>query len=205
MVGVYGLKVFKNFFEFTNGNHLYIPILVIGIVMTVVGILSLWFTPKGLSWMLYIYGVIVFALFLVIFFMSILFMVKRKPIENELKLSIERSIQIYNETGQPKPIDLIQKNFRCCGSMSYTDWFKSPWSNNQKIVPQSCCIKTNCTNTLTDQIYTQGCSSLLDDIIENNYALIGGIGFGSAILILAGSLLSCALASHLRKYRYEQM
>jgi hypothetical protein len=45
----------------------------------------------------------------------------------------------------------------------------------------------------------------LNGLIENNYALIGGVGFGSAIVILAGSILSCALAAHLRKNRYEQM
>lgn len=80
MIGIYGLQVFKDFFQFTTGSHLYIPILVVGIVMTVVGVLSLWFTPKGLSWMLYIYGIIVFVLFVVIFSMSILFMAKRQPV-----------------------------------------------------------------------------------------------------------------------------
>jgi hypothetical protein len=42
-------------------------------------------------------------------------------------------------------------------------------------------------------------------IIEENYLLIGGIGFASAVVILFGSLLSCCLSHNLKANRYEEV
>lgn len=207
MVGVYGLHTFRDFFVFTSGQTLYVPIMVMGIIITITGVLSLWFTPKGLAWLLYAYGIIVFILFIVTFSISAAFMVKRSPLEVELKRSIDHSIQIYDGK-QQYPIDMIQKHFECCGSTNYTDWFQTMWGKQLRRVPESCCKNPNCTHTnLPDTnattIYEEGCSEKFINLIEKNYALIGGIGFASSVFILAGSLLSCGLASHIRRVRYE--
>ena len=45
----------------------------------------------------------------------------------------------------------------------------------------------------------------MHDTIEENYLLIGGIGFASAVVILFGSLLTCGLSHNLKKNRYEQV
>ena len=80
VIGIYGIKMFKDFFTFAPGNIIYMPFIGIGIFMMLVGMLSLWCTPKGVSWLLYSYGVIVFILFVAILGLSALFMVKRDTV-----------------------------------------------------------------------------------------------------------------------------
>lgn len=209
IIGIYGIKVFKDFFSFAHGNTIYIPFISIGLFMMVVGILSLWCTPKGISWLLYLYGVIVFLLFVSILAISVLFVVKRDAIETPLKSAITNAMEIYPEKAES--IDLLQSTIKCCGSENYTDWFLTKWANNRKSVPISCCKnQTSCENLDISQsnpvdIYQQGCFRKFFDSIENNYALISGVGFASAIIILGGSIISCALASNLNKNRYEQV
>ena len=105
------------------------------------------------------------------------------------------------------------------------------WGKQLRRVPESCCKNPNCTHTnlpdtnattIYDEVFIsytfflkkeynllslsnkkKGCSEKFINLIEKNYALIGGIGFASSVFILAGSLLSCGLASHIRRVRYE--
>ena len=42
------MKAFKDFFSFAPSQAIYVPIICIGIFMTIVGVLSLWCTPKGI-------------------------------------------------------------------------------------------------------------------------------------------------------------
>lgn len=207
VIGVYGIRVFKEFFTFAPSNYIYVPFICIGAFMMAVGLLSLWCTPKGISWLLYVYGMIIFVLFIAVFAMAILFAVKHDTFESELKTGIERSIANY--TADSESIDLLQSTIHCCGSLDYTDWFATQWADSKKSVPKSCCIDSaNCANIdpmNVTQIYTKGCYKIVHDSIENNYQLVTGIGFASAALILLGSVLSCTLATNLRKNRYEQV
>jgi len=101
----------------------------------------------------------------------------------------------------------MQQTIRCCGSQNYTDWFATTWGKeNLRSVPISCCKnQTECDQKSTTQIYTMGCYAKVYDAVENNYQLISGIGFASAIIIFGGSLISCSLARNLNKNRYEQV
>jgi len=66
-------------------------------------------------------------------------------------------------------VDRIQTNFKCCGSMNYTDFNQSPWGKlNPYMVPSSCCNLTlisdeDCrpldTRNETEFINQVGCTS----------------------------------------------
>lgn len=210
VIGIYGYKVFSDFFQFAPSSHIYIPLICIGITMMGIGLLSLWCTPKGVSWLLYLYGAIIFVLFVAIFSISVLFMVKRDAFETTLKTSIDNSIKNYPK--EKESIDLLQSTIKCCGLENYADWFTTTWANKKNSVPDSCCKvqnKLECNHenlgkNLTD-IYQQGCYSKVYNTIEENYGFIGGIGFASSLIIFGGSLLSCALASNIKKNKYEEM
>ena len=87
VIGIYGIKMFKDFFTFAPGNIIYLPFICIGIFMMLVGMLSLWCTPKGVSWLLYLYGIIVFILFVAILALSAAFMVKRDTVSKDWMIS----------------------------------------------------------------------------------------------------------------------
>jgi len=212
-IGIYGLQVFKSFLTFAPSNYIYIPTICIGAFLVLVGALSLWCTPKGVTWLLYLYGLIVFVLFVALVGVSTLFMVKRDAFEHTLKLSIENSIKFYPENAQA--VDLMQSTIKCCGSDNYTDWFKTTWANEERRVPKSCCNDlsnlSKCKNenitmdNLSSDIYHQGCFRKLFTSIEDNYALIGGVGYATSVIVLTGSFLACLLAQNVRKNRYDQM
>lgn len=207
-IGIYGMTVFKNFFSFAPSNYIYLPFICIGIFMILVGLLSLWCTPKGVTWLLSLYAVIIFSLFIVVLAVSAIFMVKRGALEDNLKTAIETGMANYPK--EAPSIDLMQTHLECCGSHNYTDWFDSVWAGHQNNVPLSCCINQapgqcvheHLSDNLTS-IYTKGCYQKVSTTIEENYIMIGVVGFVSSIIIFFGSVISCTLAQNLKRNRYE--
>lgn len=208
-VGIYGMRAFKDVFSFAPGQAIYLPIICIGIFMSIVGVLSLWCTPKGVTWLLYLYSGVIFILFLTIFTISTIFLVRRDSFEHTIKDGMNKTINNY--PANKETIDLLQKHIHCCGLNDFRDWFGTAWANGNKTVPLSCCKvdEKKCNHENISQnsadIYQKGCYKILEDAIEENYLLIGGIGFASAVIILFGSLLTCCLSSNLKKNRYEEV
>lgn len=80
-IGVYGLTGTNVLFlTFASTFNIYIPFVCIGLFMVIVGALALWCTPKGVIWLLYFYGVIVFLLFVVVFSLSALLVVRHDAV-----------------------------------------------------------------------------------------------------------------------------
>lgn len=119
-------------------------------------------------------------------------------------------------------IDFGQKEFGCCGGVTYTDWSQNMYfscnednpSRERCSVPFSCCIMTKdkvVINTMCghgmqeleyveagDNIYTNGCIDKLVNWIHSNLFLLGGIALGLAIPQLVGILLSQILINQIK-------
>ncbi|XP_061768246.1 tetraspanin-33 [Nerophis ophidion] len=118
-------------------------------------------------------------------------------------------------------IDFGQKEFGCCGAVSYGDWSKNMYFNctpsnpsrERCSVPFSCCIitKDKVINTMCgqgmqemeyikagDYIYTNGCIDKVVDWIHSNLFLLGGIALGLAIPQLVGIVLSQILINQIK-------
>ncbi|KAM9651030.1 tetraspanin-33 isoform 3-T4 [Trichechus inunguis] len=102
-------------------------------------------------------------------------------------------------------IDFGQKEFSCCGGISYKDWSLNMYFNCSEdnpsrercSVPYSCCLPTPnqaVINTMCGQgmqalgyseaskvIYTNGCIDKLVNWIHSNLFLLGGMALGLAI------------------------
>jgi len=207
-IGIYGLSVTNVLFiTFVSQKAIYLPILFIGLFMVFVGSLSLWCTPKGVTWLLYLYGIIIFVLFATVFALSALLVVRHDAVENSLKVGIAKSMENY--ANDKAAMDNLQSNFKCCGSSNYSDWFNTMWFNSTRSVPVSCCLnRTQCRNTepiVASDLFEIGCFQLLGSSLQHYYNVIGGIGFASSILIFFGSILACSLARNINKNRYEQL
>lgn len=119
-------------------------------------------------------------------------------------------------------IDFGQREFSCCGGLTYTDWSQNMYfdckpqnpSRERCSVPFSCCIITKqkeVINTMCGQgiqeldylaagelIYTNGCIDKLVDWIHSNLFILGGIALGLAIPQLVGILLSQILIGQIK-------
>lgn len=106
LIGIYGFKMFKQFFSFAPSTAIYVPILSIGLFMILVGALSLWCIPKGVSSLIYLYAIVVFLLFLSAFTVSLLFISRRETVETTFKTGIDRMINLY--PNESDAMDLLQ-------------------------------------------------------------------------------------------------
>ncbi|KAF7254578.1 Tetraspanin-33 [Varanus komodoensis] len=120
-------------------------------------------------------------------------------------------------------IDFGQKEFSCCGGISYKDWSQNMYFNctahnpsrERCSVPYSCCLRADepsvVANTMCGQgmqalpyleagefIHTNGCVDRLVHWIHSNLFLLGGVALGLAIPQLVGILLSQLLVSQIR-------
>ncbi|KAF7229181.1 tetraspanin-33 isoform X2 [Nothobranchius furzeri] len=119
-------------------------------------------------------------------------------------------------------IDFGQKEFGCCGGVTYTDWSRNLYFNCSKdnpsrercSVPFSCCIMSKdqeVINTMCGQgmqeheyleagnhIHTNGCIDKLVDWIHSNMFILGGVALGLATPQLVGILLSQILINQIK-------
>lgn len=119
-------------------------------------------------------------------------------------------------------IDFGQKEFSCCGGVTYTDWSQNMYFNctpdnpsrERCSVPFSCCliskdktvINTMCGHGMQELkyleagafIFTNGCIDKLVNWIHSNLFLLGGIALGLAIPQLVGILLSQVLINQIK-------
>ncbi|XP_056091778.1 tetraspanin-33 [Rhinichthys klamathensis goyatoka] len=118
-------------------------------------------------------------------------------------------------------IDYGQKQFNCCGGISYMDWSQNIYFNcsnenpsrERCSVPFSCCllskeesvINTMCGHGMQNLDYvaagafinTNGCIDNVVNWIHSNLFLLGGIALGLAIPQLVGILLSQILINQI--------
>ncbi|NP_001002617.2 tetraspanin-33 isoform 1 [Danio rerio] len=119
-------------------------------------------------------------------------------------------------------IDYGQKQFNCCGGISFMDWSKNMYFNcsddnpsrERCSVPFSCClhakeetiINTMCGHGMQALNYlaasafinTNGCIDILVNWIHSNLFLLGGIALGLTIPQLVGILLSQVLINQIQ-------
>lgn len=119
-------------------------------------------------------------------------------------------------------IDFTQKEFACCGGVSYMEWSENMYFNcteenpsrERCAVPFSCCliskdealINSMCGHGMQKLemmrasafINTSGCIDKLVNWIHSNLFLLGGIALGLAIPQLVGILLSQVLINQIQ-------
>uniref|UniRef100_A0A3Q1G5S2 Tetraspanin n=1 Tax=Acanthochromis polyacanthus TaxID=80966 RepID=A0A3Q1G5S2_9TELE len=142
---------------------------------------------------------------------------------NKVTEVIDKAIVHYrDDIDLQNLIDFGQREFGCCGGVTYTDWSKNVYfsckndnpSRERCSVPFSCCILSKdkaVINTMCGQgmqelefaeagghIHTNGCIDKLVNWIHSNLFLLGGIALGLAIPQLVGILLSQILINQIK-------
>ncbi|CAG5124309.1 unnamed protein product [Candidula unifasciata] len=124
--------------------------------------------------------------------------VLRNEIENTVDSKLNATLSRFNSSeGIKRTWDRLQHEFKCCGVTNSTNW-----RENYVETPQSCCIKEPCNTNVTSDIYTEGCATKFEDWLQDQVAIIGGVGIGFAFVQIIGILFACCLARAIRK-EYE--
>ncbi|NXC49894.1 TSN3 protein, partial [Penelope pileata] len=95
---------------------------------------------------------------------------------SELKSTMGQAFYQYNGTYSLAPgsmaVDVLQKEFQCCGIQNYTDWLKASAASwhfpaGKARVPRSCCKEkySDCRGDLyqLEQLFQEGCLRKLQD------------------------------------------
>lgn len=142
---------------------------------------------------------------------------------NKVTEMINKSITHYrDDIDLQNLIDFGQREFGCCGAVTYMDWSQNMYFNcttdnpsrERCSVPFSCCIITkqkDVINSMCGQgmqeldylkagndIYTNGCIDKIVNWIHSNLFILGGIAMGLAIPQLVGMLLSQILINQIK-------
>jgi len=126
--------------------------------------------------------------------------VMRDQLEDEVKTVLETAMTNYNKDGHDgvtKTWNKMQEEFSCCGVSSPNDW-----KNDNGSVPDSCCKDEGCDTSDDSQIFSDGCTTKLENWLKDKVAIIGGVGIGLAFVQVVGIMFACCLARAIKK-EYE--
>ncbi|XP_068587471.1 tetraspanin-33 [Cebidichthys violaceus] len=200
-----------------------IMLMVVGILMFIVTFCGCVGSLRENICLLQTFCICLTVIFLLQLAAGILGFVFSDKARNRVTQMINNAIVHYREDiDLQNLIDFGQKEFGCCGGVTYTDWSKNMYFNckldnpsrERCSVPFSCCIlpkdkeviNTMCGQSMQnfeygeagDHIYANGCIDKLVDWIHSNLFLLGGIALGLAIPQLVGILLSQILINQIK-------
>ncbi|XP_049867782.1 tetraspanin-7-like isoform X2 [Pectinophora gossypiella] len=179
------------------------PHVIIGIAGLIILISSIAFSCiiKGQPVLLYIYGGFLACIFMMDAGVGASVACYRDTFAKGLHDGLTNTLTSYNP--QKANFDFAQSTLHCCGVSNYTDWMRlSP----QRVIPISCCLDPNrCVTANYNDVYQRGCYEVILEYLNNNMDLLIGIAVGTALLPLVGTVLSCCLASYIKKSKYDVM
>ncbi|XP_022323550.2 CD63 antigen-like [Crassostrea virginica] len=198
---------FKDYFallggQFSSAAALLIAVGVIIFFIALFGCIGAW---KENHCCVMIYAVLLVVIFILEISAGIAGYVYHSEVEEEVKKLMTETQKEYSKGGDKTEVwDAIQKEFKCCGIMNYTEW-KEQMTNSS--VPKSCCIsESGCSGSDADvannKTYTEGCLTKFETFVKDNVFIIGGVGIGLAFVQIIGILFAFCLARALRK-EYE--
>ncbi|XP_067928008.1 tetraspanin-9-like [Watersipora subatra] len=130
-----------------------------------------------------------------------------REIEDRLNLSISEryptgATDKSYEREMMRGWDILQQEFKCCGVVGYTDWYKSHGWPMQDKVPDSCCQQqyVGCgEETDIHNIYTQGCSRSTQEFILKHLTTVAVI-----TLIFAGLQMATIVGAVIFTYYHRK-
>ncbi|XP_072047837.1 CD63 antigen-like isoform X2 [Amphiura filiformis] len=117
-----------------------------------------------------------------------------------------------SDNAATQSIDLVQKDFNCCGATGYADWDpQTLWgsTNAGLAVPESCCkdypnhgngcnAGTPGNPTSIESINVDGCVDAFTNWIQDNYLIVGGVCLGLLVFEILALIFSCCLISNIK-------
>ncbi|XP_026727034.1 tetraspanin-7-like isoform X2 [Trichoplusia ni] len=183
-----------------SGTAIYV-ILGLSCLIVIVNVFALNSIRKGHMVMLYVYAAFLGCVFIMNIGIAASIYCFWDTFPKSLQDGMTQTIVTYEP---PKAnFDFAQEYFHCCGVSNYTDWIRlSP----QKVIPISCCIDpNNCVTANYGDVYQLGCYDVIIEYLRSNMDLLLGASCGAAFLPIFGIGMSCCLANHLKKSKYDNV
>ena len=201
------MKDYLSFLGDTGFVDATIGFIVVGVILTVVSFFGICAVCTDNSCMFKGFGCLMMLVVIAEFGIAIAILILKVDAEEAISSAMNDSLDDYNvKTEVTNSWDSMQKELKCCGVDTYTDWKNTTFNNPDNTtkygndVPDSCCIDGPTQDCGKDQldpnthkngtIYEKGCLKTFEDYIEDNAYIVGGAGAGLGvlqILVLVGS------------------
>ncbi|CDW55483.1 CD63 antigen [Trichuris trichiura] len=171
-----------------------IMFMVVGCIIAILGFFGCCGAIRENYCMTMTFAVLLGVIFILELAAGIASYVLRNDVEELLGERVKHGMENYNQTGSEGVTmawDALQREFKCCGTNNYTDWYHVKVGR----VPKSCCHipaeecspnskENDDTNHMAEYIHTEGCIDGLKDWVVNNVAVVGGVACGVAVVQL---------------------
>lgn len=149
---------------------------------------------------------------------------EKSTIEGEIRKQLLYDVENYNNNSN---IDFVQTKFECCGADNYTDYQNSDFfksgDSTSTYVPDSCCPTIDKNPKLLEDrdacqraanfsqisgqtngttIFTKGCFSIIQELIEANSTILIGITAGIVVLEILGIVFAVFLCRNRTDYDF---
>ncbi|KAG8452406.1 hypothetical protein GDO86_004273 [Hymenochirus boettgeri] len=165
----------------------------------------LWRT-KGNYCMVTTFAVVLVLIFLVEIAAAIAAYVYKDTLRTAFENSFKDGMNRYNTTKDVRDsIDLLQKEFKCCGANSSEEWSQYQPFIGTSNVPDSCCVNitSGCGSTSASK-NKEGCVDGINNWIKRNVGIVAGVALGIALFEILGVVFACCLMKGIRS-GYEVM
>ncbi|XP_019621298.1 PREDICTED: tetraspanin-8-like [Branchiostoma belcheri] len=125
--------------------------------------------------------------------------VKKPDAEKFLKEGLDKIAEKKYQDLDPelqRLVDFFQKEFKCCGMNSTTDWAPD--------YPDTCNCTAGDTCDATSGRWKKPCDEEVINNLNKNIVYIGGGALGVALIMVLGIILSCMLFRHGRREGHGQ-
>lgn len=205
--GSYMYAEMNTYFDFVGGGvvNSAMVIIIIGVVIAVISFFGCCGACTEKSCMMYTFAAAMSLILVTEVGCGIAIIVYKNDVANIIVDGMKQGMENYGKSGYDgvsKTWDTMQSDFACCGVTAYSDWSPQPYSQGGKDLPDSCCLvpAKDCGKgalSLPDpeaSVQTQGCFTKLKKTVEDNGAVVGGIGVGLGVIQLIGIVVTCGLA-----------
>jgi len=204
-VGGLILYTSKQYEDILNNSNIVVTVpvvvLIIGVIITLIGFLGCCGGITKNRCLLKTYAVCVFVVLAAQVGIVIYGAVQMDALKDDIATAMVKGFNTYNDVQTNGThfnlLDVGQNQLQCCGVYNYTDWSSGVFNVVLKKgmdVPPGCCRQVKSVDDLAvctqvkhkppadveALIYTQGCFTKYDDILENKslYTMIGGVALG---------------------------
>ncbi|XP_045176351.1 CD82 antigen-like [Mercenaria mercenaria] len=145
---------------------------------------------------------------------------EKSTIETKIRQQLLSDVENYNNKSN---LDFVQGKFECCGADNYTNYRNSYYFNSQDsitaYVPDSCCksededhkipvdreacqLAAKLGHTNDTNLFTTGCFNIIQELIEDNSAILIGVSAGIIVLEVIGIVFAVYLCRNRTDYDY---
>uniref|UniRef100_UPI00398E4917 CD82 antigen-like n=1 Tax=Pristiophorus japonicus TaxID=55135 RepID=UPI00398E4917 len=164
--------------------------LVIGITVTVVSLVGCIGSIKEVKCLFILYFLLMILIFVLQLAIELAVLIQYDTIVTVMDEKTIEAIEQYGNSNFSNwnLLDIIQREFQCCGYYNSTDWEANELIVSTKTLPCSCSNFTVpyttslCTVTESSYIYPQGCSTAIKKWLDNS--IFGILGTAIALLLI---------------------